>query len=38
MKLDDIIKDIKIISILGPKDIEIKGLAYDSRKVKKDDL
>ena len=38
MKLEHILKSMEIVSILGPKDVEIKGLEYDSRNVKKDEL
>ena len=38
MKLESILKNVEVISILGPKDVEIKGLEYDSRNIKKDDL
>ena len=38
MKLEYILKDIEKILLLGPKDVEIKGLAYDSRNVKEGDL
>lgn len=38
MKLKDILKDIEIILISGPEDVEIKGLEYDSRNVKEGDL
>ena len=38
MKLEQILKDIEIILLLGPKNIEIKGLEYDSRNVKEGDL
>ena len=31
MKLEHILKSMEIVSILGPKDVEIKGLEYDSR-------
>lgn len=38
MKLEYILKDIEKILLLGPKDVEIKGLEYDSRNVKEGDL
>lgn len=38
MKLEHILKDIEKILLLGPKDVEIKGLEYDSRNVKEGDL
>ena len=38
MKLEHILKDIEIILLSGPKDIEIKGLEYDSRNIKEGDL
>ncbi|WP_312287426.1 UDP-N-acetylmuramoyl-L-alanyl-D-glutamate--2,6-diaminopimelate ligase [Terrisporobacter sp.] len=38
MKLEDLLKDIEIILLSGPKDVEIKGLEYDSRNVKEGDL
>lgn len=38
MKLSDIIIDLNIEGIIGKTDIEIKGIAYDHRKVKKDYL
>lgn len=38
MKLEQILKDIEIILLLGSKDIEIKGLEYDSRNIKEGDL
>lgn len=38
MKLEHILKDIEIILLLGPKNVEIKGLEYDSRNVKEGDL
>lgn len=38
MKLEYILKDIEQILFLGPKDIEIKGIQYDSRNVKEGDL
>ena len=38
MKLEHILKDIDKVLILGPTDIEIKGLEYDSRNVKQGDL
>ena len=38
MKLKYLLKDIDIILLLGSKDIEIKGIEYDSRNIKKGDL
>lgn len=38
MKLEHILKDIEKILLLGPEDVEIKGLEYDSRNVKEGDL
>lgn len=38
MKLEHVLKDIEIILLSGPKDVEIKGVKYDSRNVKKGDL
>lgn len=38
MKLEHILKDIEKNLLLGPKDVEIKGLEYDSRNVKEGDL
>lgn len=38
MKLEHILKDIEKKLLLGPKDVEIKGLEYDSRNVKEGDL
>lgn len=38
MKLKNILKDVEVMSISGPKDIEIDGVEYDSRKIKKNDL
>ena len=38
MKLEYILKDIEKILLLGPKDVEIKGVEYDSRNVKEGDL
>lgn len=38
MKLKDLIKSIDIISSKGDLDVEIIGIVYDSRKVKKGDL
>lgn len=38
MKLREILADIDIVSFKGDMDLEIKGLAYDSRKVRAGDL
>lgn len=38
MKLEHVLRDIEISLLLGPEDVEIKGLEYDSRNVKKGDL
>lgn len=38
MKLEYLLKDIDIISLSGSKDIEIKGLEYDSRNISQGDL
>lgn len=38
MKLRELLKDIEVISFNGDPDLEINGIAYDSRKVKKGDL
>ncbi len=38
MKLRELIKDVDVLSSKGDLDIEINGIAYDSRKVKKGDL
>lgn len=38
MKLRDLIKDMEIISSTGDLDVEINGIVYDSRRVKKGDL
>ncbi len=38
MKLKYILKNIKILSIIGSTDIEISGIEYDSRNIKKGDL
>ena len=38
MKLEDVLKDIDITFLSGSKDIEIKGIEYDSRNIKEGDL
>ena len=38
MKLKYILKNIEILSIVGSTDIEISGIEYDSRNIKKGDL
>lgn len=38
MKLKYILKNIEILSTVGPTDIEISGIEYDSRNIKKGDL
>lgn len=38
MKLEHILQDIEIVLLSGPKDIEIKGIEYDSRNIKEGDL
>lgn len=38
MKLRELIKDIDVLTSKGDLDIEINGIAYDSRKVRKGDL
>lgn len=35
MLLKDLIGDLEVISVKGSEDVEIRGIAYDSRKVKK---
>jgi len=38
MKLIELIRDIKVLRLDGEADIEISGIAYDSRRVKKGDV
>lgn len=38
MKLCDLIKNVKTLEVYGDKNINISGIAYDSRRVKKDNL
>lgn len=38
MKLKELLKHIKVVKFLGDEDVEIKGIAYDSREVDEGDL
>ncbi len=38
MKLEEMLKGVDVISIIGEPDTDIKGIAYDSRDIKKEDL
>jgi UDP-N-acetylmuramoyl-L-alanyl-D-glutamate--2,6-diaminopimelate ligase len=38
MKLKELIKNLEFVDILGNRDIEVSGISYDSRKVKKNDI
>lgn len=38
MKLEQVLKNVEIISLYGPKDVEIEGVEYDSRNIKYGDL